>query len=320
MEDEKLMEFGFISALLLFLLIPLLIFVYYKYNSNKKESIIKFSSLKMIEKTDVKRNLIRKHIPFVLVIIILSLIIIALANPQIVTVGVEKGINLGIVLDGSESMAATDYKPTRLEAAKDAVNSLVTKISEKNNVGVILFESGAGTISYLTPVKEKTLSSISSIQQGTGATAIGDGLSLGIDMVSSILDKKRVIILLSDGIQNSGLVSPEQAIQYAIRNNVQIHTIGIGSEKPIYLRDDIYGEPQYAELDEVTLRNISDMTGGNYFKSLDEEVLNQILLDLSSNIEYEQELSTIRDWFIGAAIIFLLIDFYIIYGRYRIAA
>ena len=320
MEDEKLMEFGFISALLLFLLIPLLIFVYYKYNSNKKESIIKFSSLKMIEKTDVKRNLIRKHIPFVLVIIILSLIIIALANPQIVTIGVEKGINLGIVLDGSESMAATDYKPTRLEAAKNAVNSLVTKISEKNNVGIVLFETGAGTISYLTPVKEKTLSSISSIQQGTGATAIGDGLSLGIDMVSSILEKKRVIVLLSDGIQNSGLISPEQAIQYAIKNNVQIHTIGIGSENPVYLRDDIYGEPQYAELDEDTLRNISSSTGGSYFKSLNEQTLNEIIVDLSSNMEYETELSTIRDWFIGSAIGVLVLDMYIIYGRYRIVA
>ena len=313
------MEFGFINALFLFLLIPLLIFVYYKYNSNKKESILEFSSLKIIKKINVKQNLIRKHLPFVLVLIVLALIIIALANPQIISTGVEKGVNLGIVLDGSESMAASDYEPTRLEAAKNAVKSLVTKISEKNNVGVILFETGAGTISYLTPVKEKTLNSISSIQQGTGATAIGDGLSLGIDMVSSILDKKRVIILLSDGIQNSGLVSPEQAIQYAITNNVQIHTIGIGSEKPIYLREDIYGEPQYAELDEVTLRNISDSTGGSYFKSLDEEVLNQILLDLSSNIEYEQKLSTIRDGFIGAAIVFLLLDFYIIYGRYRIA-
>ena len=308
------------NALLLFLLIPVLIFVYYKYNSNKKESILKFSSLKMIEKTDVKRNLIRKHIPFVLVIIILSLIIIALANPQIVTVGVEKGVNLGIVLDGSESMAATDYKPTRLEAAKDAVNSLVTKISEKNNVGVVLFETGAGTISYLTPVKEKTLSSISSIQQGTGATAIGDGLSLGIDMVSSILEKKRVIVLLSDGIQNSGLISPEQAIQYAIKNNVQIHTIGMGSENPVYLRDDIYGEPQYAELDEDTLRNISSSTGGSYFKSLNEQTLNEIIVDLSSNMEYETELSTIRDWFIGSAIGVLVLDMYIIYGRYRIVA
>ena len=308
------------NALLLFLLIPVLIFVYYKYNSNKKESILKFSSLKMIKKIDVKRNLIRKHIPFVLVIIILSLIIIALANPQIVTIGVEKGINLGIVLDGSESMAATDYKPTRLEAAKNAVNSLVTKISEKNNVGIVLFETGAGTISYLTPVKEKTLSSISSIQQGTGATAIGDGLSLGIDMVSSILEKKRVIVLLSDGIQNSGLISPEQAIQYAIKNNVQIHTIGMGSENPVYLRDDIYGEPQYAELDEGTLRNISSSTGGSYFKSLNEQTLNEIIVDLSSNMEYETELSTIRDWFIGSAIGVLVLDIYIIYGRYRIAA
>jgi Ca-activated chloride channel family protein len=318
MEDEKLMEFGFINALFLFLLIPILIFVYHKYNSNKKDSILKFSSIKIIEKAIVKKNTIRKHIPFVLVMVVLSLIIIALANPQTTTMGVEKGVNIGIVLDGSESMAASDYKPTRLEAAKNAVNSLVTKINVKNNVGVVLFETGATTISYLTPIKEKTLDSISLIQQGSGATAIGDGLSLGIDMVSSIPDKKRVIILLSDGIQNSGLVTPQQAIQYALINNVQIHTIGIGSEKPVYLRDDIYGEPQYAELDETTLRDVSGSTGGSYFKSLDEETLNQILLDLSSNMEYEKELSTIRDWFIGSAIAFLLLDMYIIYGKYRI--
>jgi len=320
MEDEKLMEFGFINALFLFLLIPILIFVYHKYNSNKKDSILKFSSIKIIEKAIVKKNTIRKHIPFVLVMVVLSLIIIALANPQTTTMGVEKGVNIGIVLDGSESMAASDYKPTRLEAAKNAVNSLVTKINVKNNVGVVLFETGATTISYLTPIKEKTLDSISLIQQGSGATAIGDGLSLGIDMVSSIPDKKRVIILLSDGIQNSGLVTPQQAIQYALINNVQIHTIGIGSEKPVYLRDDIYGEPQYAELDETTLRDIAASTGGSYFKSLDEETLNQILLDLSSNMEYEKELSTIRDWFIGSAITFLLLDIYIIYGKYRIVA
>ena len=314
------MEFGFINALFLFLLIPLLIFIYLRYNSNKKESILKFSSLKVIKKTDVKKHVIRKHLPFILVIIILSLAIIALANPQIVTAGMQKGINLGIVLDGSESMAASDYKPTRLEAAKDAVNSLVEKTSGKNNVGVVLFETGASTISYLTPVKEKTLNSISLIQQGNGATAIGDGLSLGVDMVSAILDKKRTIILLSDGIQNSGLVSIEQATQYAVINNVQVHTIGIGSEKPVYIRDDIYGEPQYAELDENALKNISNSTGGSYFKSLDEQTLNEIVLELNSNIEYETELSTIRDWFIGSAIGLLLLNMYIIYGKYRIIA
>jgi len=101
---------------------------------------------------------------------------------------------------------------------------------------------------------------------------------------------------------------------------VQIHTIGIGSENPVYLRDDIYGESQYAELDETTLRNISESTGGNYFKSVDEQTLNEILLELSTNVEYETEISTIRDWFIGSAIGILVIDIYIIYGRYRIAA
>ena len=314
------MQFEFINALFLFLLIPLLIFLYYKYNSNKKESILKFSSLKIIRKTNLKKNTVRKHIPFALVLVVLSLIIIALANPQIVTLGVEKGINLGLVLDGSESMTASDYKPTRLEAAKNAMSLLVEKINKKNNVGIVLFETGAGTISYLTPVKEKTLNSISSIQQGNGATAIGDGLSLGVDMVSAILDKKRTIILLSDGIQNSGLVSVEQATQYAIINNVQVHTIGIGSEKPVYIRDDIYGEPQYAELDENALKNISNSTGGSYFKSLNEQTLNEILLELSSNREYETELSTIRDWFIGSAIGLLLLNIYIIYGKYRIIA
>ena len=139
-------------------------------------------------------------------------------------------------------------------------------------------------------------------------------------MVSSTLDKKRVIILLSDGIHNSGLVSPEQATQYAILNNVQVHTIGIGSNEPVYLRDDIYGDPQYAELDEQTLQDIASSTGGNYFKSLDEQGLNEILLEVNTNLEYETELSTIRDWFIGSAIIILLIDIYIIYGKFRIAA
>ena len=69
-----------------------------------------------------------------------------------------------------------------------------------------------------------------------------------------------------------------------------------------------------------TLKNISDSTGGNYFKSLDEQTLNEILSNLSSNMEYETELSTISNWFIGSAIVILLLDIYIIYGRYRIAA
>ena len=139
-------------------------------------------------------------------------------------------------------------------------------------------------------------------------------------MASSIPDKKGIIILLSDGVHNSGLITPEEAIDYAKINSVQIHTIGLGSVEPVYLRDDIYGEPQYAQLDEDTLVTIAQETGGNYYKSLDEQTLNEIFFTLSSNLEYEMEYSTIRDWFIAASIGLLLIDAYVIYGRYRIIA
>ena len=311
-------QFEFLYALLLLLIIPGLYFLYAKYNLEKKESILKFSSLKIIKKSISGKVIFRKHLPFILMMVILGLIIVGLANPQIPTISVEKGINLSIVLDGSESMAASDYKPTRLDAAKEAISKMVNKVGSQNNVGVVLFESGATTISYLTPDKEKTIYSISSIQQGQGATAIGDGLALGIDMASSIPDKKGVIILLSDGVHNSGLVTPQEAIQYAKINKIQIHTIGLGSVEPVYLRDDIYGEPQYAELDEETLIEIANETNGNYFKSLDEQTLNEIFLTLSSNLEYEMEYSTLRDWFMVAAIGILLVDAYIIYGRYRI--
>ena len=313
-------QFEFLYALFLLLVIPGLYFLYSKYNSEKKESILKFSSLKIIKKSISSKTVLRKHLPFILMMVILGLIIVGLANPQIPTLSVEKGINLSLVLDGSESMAASDYKPTRLDAAKQAINEMVNKVGPQNNVGVVLFESGATTISYLTPDKEKTIDAISSIEQGQGATAIGDGLVLGIDMASSIPDKKGIIVLLSDGVHNSGVITPQEAIQYAKINGVQIHTIGLGSLEPVYLRDDIYGEPQYAELDEETLIEIANETGGSYFKSLNEQTLNEIFLTLSSNLEYEMEYSTLRDWFMSVAIVVLLVDAYIIYGRYRIVA
>ncbi|RMW35836.1 MAG: VWA domain-containing protein [Nitrosopumilus sp.] len=313
-------HFEYLYALFLLLIIPGLYVLYAKYNSEKKDSIMKFSSLKIVKKSVMGKNFLRKHLPFVLMMGILGLAIIGLANPQIPTLSVENGINLSIVLDGSESMAATDYEPTRLDAAKNAISNLILKMGSQHNVGVVLFESGATTVSYLTPDKDKSINALSSIEQGLGATAIGDGLALGIDMASSIPDKKGVVILLSDGVHNSGFVTPEEAIEYAKNNNVQIHTIGLGSVEPVFLRDDIYGEPQYAELDEDTLVTIAQQTSGNYYKSLDDQTLNEIFVNLSSNLDYEMEYSTIRDWFIAAAIGLLLIDAYIIYGRYRIVA
>ena len=312
------MEFEFINALFLFLIIPGIVIFYLKSNLKNKKSVLKFSSLQIIEKS-TKKNNFRKHLPFGILMSILAIMIIALANPQVLTPDDVKAINFVVVLDGSESMSATDYTPTRLESAKKSIISTISKMNPKNNVGVILFETGATTISYLTPIKEKTMNAISSIKQTSGSTAIGDGIVLGVDMASSIPDKKKIVLLLSDGTHNSGFATTLEATKYAINNNVQIHTVGIGSEKPIFLRNDIYGEPQYVQLDEDTLIKISQQTGGNYFKSSNQETLEDVLFTINSELEYEMKYDSLRDWCIVIVIVLSLINVYIVYGKYRIA-
>ena len=254
--------------------------LYARYNSGKKKTILRFSSLEIIEGAIPGRSLLRRHLPFVLLMSVLALTIMGLANPQIRTATTEVGITLSIVLDGSESMTASDYEPTRLDAAKEAISKLVDGLGSNSNTGIILFESGARTISYLSPDKQRALKGIESIEYSRGATAIGDGIVLGVDMVSSIPDRKNIIILLSDGVYNSGFATPEEAVGYAKAASVQIHTIGLGSEEPVFLRDDMYGEPQYAELDESLLHMISEQTGGRYFKSIDGQTLDEILQEL----------------------------------------
>ena len=111
--------------------------------------------------------------------------------------------------------------------------------------------------------------------------AIGDGLSLGIDMATSIQNQKKVLILLSDGVSNAGVISTSEAISFAKSNNIQVYTVGLGSNGKTLLGYDFFGNPQYAELDENTLKSIADKTGGKYFKSVDPKTLNEIYQNIT---------------------------------------
>ncbi len=118
-------------------------------------------------------------------------------------------------MDVSGSMAATDYKPSRLDAAKQSAKSLVDGLDIKDNAGVVIFSSGATTSAYLSPYKEKVLEKLMSIKQTEGETALGDGLALAVDMATSIPNRKKVIILMSDGVNNEGVISPDEAVKFA---------------------------------------------------------------------------------------------------------
>jgi Ca-activated chloride channel homolog len=312
---------GFDSPYILtfLLIIPLIYYLHKKVRIQKKNEAIKFSNLAFIKSAlgDTKKSKRDVHL-FYMSLVAIGLMIIGFANPHIPLEQTKEGVNVVLVMDVSGSMQAQDYTPSRLEAAKSSAEILINSLESKDYVGIVTFESGATTAAYLSPDKEKVIEKLRNIAPTQGGTAIGDGLSLGIDMASSIPNKKKVVILLSDGENNAGYISPDEAIQYAKANNIQVYTVGIGSNSNVLLGYDWVGNPQYAGLDEATLQAIAIDTGGKYFKSIDAKTLDEIYRNISENIKGEKEETNIKDWFFFTTLLTLLIQIYYRYGKGRI--
>jgi Ca-activated chloride channel family protein len=306
------------NMLWLLLVIPVLYFLYFKIKQKKKKEAIKFSHLAIIKKAIGTKKVRRTELLFYIALFALLLLITGLADPHIPLKKTKEGVNVVLVIDDSGSMQATDYQPTRLEAAKKSAEILVKSLKPQDHVGIVIFETGATTASYLTPFKDRAIEKLRAISQKQGKTAVGDGLSLAVDMAISIPNKKKVVILLSDGVNNAGVISPAEAVNFAKANKIQVYTIGMGSEERVVLGYDIFGRPQYAELDEATLIAIAESTGGKYFKSVDTKTLDEIYKNISEDIEREREPTSIKDWFIGLAALLLLVQLYLRYGGKRI--
>ena len=307
------------TVLIALLILPGLFFLYSKVISKKKKEAIKFSNLEFIKSAEANKR--KSHRDLWLLFISLAAIgsmIVGFANPHIPLEQTKEGVNVVLVIDVSGSMQAKDYRPDRLEAAKDSGKILLQSLLPKDNAGIVIFSTGATTAAYLSPDKDKVIEKLSSIAPTNGETAIGDGLSLGIDMATSIQNQKKVVILLSDGVSNAGAISTSEAISFAKSNNIQVYTVGLGSKGKTLLGYDFFGNPQYAELDENTLKSIADKTGGKYFKSVDPKTLNEIYQNISSDIKREKEETNIKDWFFAAALGFFFLQFYWRYGRGRI--
>ena len=229
-----------------------------------------------------------------------------------------QGVNVALVIDQSGSMQAEDYKPNRLEAAKVSAQVFVESLEPEDRAGIVVFSDGASTVSYLTDMRGRTVEDLKNIQLKQGRTAIGDGLTLSIDMVTSVLSDKKVIILLSDGKNNAGVVSPQEAIEFAKAKEIQVYTVGVGSDDNVVIGRDFYGRAVYAELDEEMLKTIAKETGGKYYRSVDENTLNDIYKQLSEVIERKNLESDTRLWFIMIALILGAVEFYLRNVKYRV--
>lgn len=311
---------GFESAYLLAFLVcmPALYVLYRRVLARKKRAAMQFSSLSYIKSAIGTKGRGRDSIMFYLTMGAIALMIVGFAGPHIPLEQTQEGVNVILVIDTSGSMRATDYTPNRLEAAKSAAQTLLSSLKDNDGVGIVTFENGATTAAYLSPYKDRVSSKLDAIRISDGRTAIGDGLSLGVDMATSIPNKKKVIILLSDGVNNAGVISPSEAIAFASLNDIQVHTIGMGSEQQVVFGYDVFGRPQYAELDEATLRAIAVQTGGEYFKSVNTETLDSIYRDIGDELEREEQETDIREWFFAFALALIAVQLYVRYGRGRI--
>jgi Ca-activated chloride channel homolog len=299
--------------------LPVIAAMYYFVFAKKRQEALAFSRVAFVKTAlgDGQKSR-RGHLLFILTLAALALLVIGLADPHIPLEHVSKGINVILVIDDSGSMQATDYQPNRLEAAKSAADLLIRSLDTNDNAGVVLFESGATTAAYLGPDKDHVRQKLAAIAPRPGQTAIGDGLALAIDMAQSVPNKKSVVILLSDGVNNAGTVTPDEAVALAKNAGIQVFTVGLGSAKPVVIGYDFTGNPQYADLDETTLRTIAEETGGHYFRSVDEKTLSAIYGDLNTDIVREPEETSIQDVFFAGALVLLLIELFLRYGPGRV--
>lgn len=250
-----------------------------------------FSSLSLVAKPRELRAR-TSWIPFVLETLALILVIVALARPQRVeriAASDRYGIDIVIALDASGSMAAEDFRPrNRLAVAKDLIAEFI-RGRQNDRIGLVTFGSRAATrvpITYDRRITEGILARAEIGEHGNG-TAIGHALATSVNRLRTSKTRSRVIILVTDGVNNSGSIDPRVAAQLAAVSGIKVYAIGVGSEGPVPLpvkrQNPFTGQTETiythirGELDEPTLSAIANTTGGEYLRATDPRALSNVL-------------------------------------------
>jgi Ca-activated chloride channel family protein len=270
----------------LFLLIPMAI-AWFFWKRHHQTATLKMSSTKGFSGSD--SLLVRlKPMLNVLRILALSSLIIAMARPRTVDVSSQtkttRGIDIVMAIDVSGSMLARDFKPNRMEAIKKVASNFVDE-RPNDRIGLVVYASEAYTKTPVTSDKAVILENIKSIkydnvlQDGTG---IGMGLATAVNRLKDSKAKSKVIILMTDGVNNAGFIEPETAADIAKQYGIKVYTIGIGTngmaDSPYQMTPSgqILFQMMKVEIDEQLLKNIARKTEGKYFRATDNSKLAEI--------------------------------------------
>lgn len=273
--------------LLLFLMyIPLIAWYIWKHrNSNPSVGI---STVSPLAKLPVSWKVVAMHVVFGLQLVAIGGMIVALCRPQthdhMRTSRIE-GTDIVLALDISGSMTARDFEPSRFAAAKDVAMKFVNQRTN-DNIGLVVFAGESLSLMPLTNDRASLMNAIKQVEMGelNDGTAIGDGLTSAINRIASGKAKSKSIILLTDGTNNAGDVPPSTAAQIAKQKGIKVYTIGVGTNGSIQITDP-YGfstTTMETKIDEQSLKQIAQLTGGKYFRATDERMLRDVFNEIDS--------------------------------------
>ncbi|MCK4700306.1 MAG: VWA domain-containing protein [Bacteroidales bacterium] len=284
MSDITFLNPGFLY--LLFLLIPAITWYVLKNKSNRAS--MKISALDGFLNVPNTFKHYLHHIIFGFRVLSVALLIIALARPQSFDKWEDistEGIDIVMSLDISSSMLARDFKPDRLEASKELATEFISGRSD-DRLGLVVFSGESFTQCPLTTDHAVVINMMRDIQTGIieDGTAIGMGLATAINRLKDSKAKSKVIILMTDGVNNMGEIAPVTAAEIAQSFNIRVYTIGVGSRGMApYPVQTPYGR-QYrnmeVEIDEEVLKDIAEITNGKYFRATDNDQLKQIYQEI----------------------------------------
>ncbi len=327
----KKLSFASPYWLLLFVAILALI-AYYIWKNKKQYAALTLSSLAWTKGLKPSARLRTRHLPFILRVIALSLLVIVMARPEFHSsrrkVNVE-GIDIMIALDVSGSMRARDLKPDRLQAAKNMAERFIDGRKD-DRIGLVIFSGEAFTQCPLTTDHTVLKNLFKPIKSGMieDGTAIGDGLATAINRIKDSKAISRVIILLTDGVQNSGSIDPITAAEIAKEYGIRVYTIGVGSKgtAPMPVKT-AYGEQIMnvpVNIDEKILQKVAKITDGEYFRATSNQSLANVFKDINklekSKIDVNIFLNKEDEYsyFAIAALIFLLLELVLRISIYRV--
>ena len=272
-----------------------------------------------------------RHLPFILRLLAITAIVFALAKPQIQyqeQTAEGEGVDIILCIDVSGSMTAQDLTPNRLEAAKKVATDFVNK-RLADRIGVVIFSGESFTQCPLTTDHAVLISSIENIRNGllVDGTAIGSGLGTSVDRLRSGKSKSKVVILLTDGENNGGLIDPQTAKEIAKAFSIKVYTIGVGTDgyapQPVNTPMGVVMQTGKVSIDEKLLNQIASETGGKYFRAKDNAGLAGIYDEINNLEKSKVAITTLNRYtekffpFVIAALILIFMEVLLQFTLFR---